>query len=129
MDASPSIASMDIETLVQEHAALKIKIEQLERTLNEVRASVGHAPNENDVVSDSDKIKLDVSGQIFVTTLGTLRKLPETMLAAMFSGNWTLPIEKDGPVFLDRDPFVFGILLQYLREYPDSALALRELPM
>lgn len=127
MDISTSLAAehdcIDVNTLLRELAELKDKVPQLETALKMSSA------DKSDLVlhSDSDKVKVDVGGHIFVTSLGTIRKIPESMLATMFSGNWTLDIDRDGTVFLDRNPAAFATLLQYLRDYPHSVLCLHDL--
>lgn len=103
-----------------DHEAMKARIEQLESVLaalqSHAKLDVAAAP--------SNKIKFDVGGQHFATTVETLTKLPNTYFAAMFSGNWALELDSEGFVFLDRDPILFGIILQYLRTYPHVAFDL-----
>ena len=54
-------------------------------------------------------VKLNVGGKIFKTTLNTLRKDPDSMLSAMFSGRYELkPDEEDGAYFIDRNGELFG---------------------
>lgn len=62
----------------------------------------------------SDKIKLDVGGKFFSTTLRTL-KCKDGFFRAKFSGNFLLEPEEDGSYFIDRDPFTFRHILNYLR--------------
>ena len=65
---------------------------------------------------DNTIVHLNVRGTRFVTTLGTLRKYPDSFLGAMFSGRHSnLKSDETGAVFLDRDPMLFGIALQFLR--------------
>eukprot|EP01032_Pedospumella_encystans_P010209 gene10209-11949_t len=61
------------------------------------------------------KVKLDVGGVKFTTSLTTLRRFPDTMLGAMFSGRHALPVDEDGYHFIDRDGTHFGHILNYLR--------------
>ena len=63
-----------------------------------------------------NKIKLDIGGQMFTTSLLTLTKDPESMLAAMFSGRHKLRQEGDGSYFIDRDGVHFRYILNYLRD-------------
>ena len=42
------------------------------------------------------KIKLDVGGHRFTTSLTTLRRFPDTMLGAMFSGRHTFHFDEEG---------------------------------
>lgn len=63
-----------------------------------------------------NKIKLDIGGQMFTTSLLTLTKDPDSMLAAMFSGRHKLRQENDGSYFIDRDGAHFRYILNYLRD-------------
>lgn len=49
------------------------------------------------------RIKLDVGGHVYTTSLLTLTRESDSMLAAMFSGRHELLKEEDGCVFIDRD--------------------------
>lgn len=49
------------------------------------------------------RIKLDVGGHVYTTSLLTLTRESDSMLAAMFSGRHELIREEDGCVFIDRD--------------------------
>ncbi|ORX85438.1 POZ domain-containing protein [Basidiobolus meristosporus CBS 931.73] len=71
----------------------------------------------------SSKIVLNVGGQLFTTSLTTLRSVPESMISAMFSPEWSQTI-KTGEAseeaveevpFIDRDPILFRVILHYLR--------------
>jgi len=61
------------------------------------------------------KIKLDVGGTIFATSLTTLT-LKDSYFVSMFSGRWELKPQEDGSYFIDRDPFVFRHILNFLRD-------------
>ncbi|XP_034563030.1 BTB/POZ domain-containing protein KCTD21-like [Notolabrus celidotus] len=77
-----------------------------------------------------DPVSLNVGGEIYTTTLGTLTRCQDSMLGAMFNGQ--IPVLRDnrGNVFIDRDGKVFRYILNYLRssslDLPDgfSELAL-----
>ena len=63
-------------------------------------------------------ISLNVGGTIFVTSVATLTKDPNSMLASMFGGATELPpARKDGHgnYFVDRDPETFRVILSFLR--------------
>ena len=62
-------------------------------------------------------IKLNVGGTLFTTTVATLTKYPDSMLAIMFNPERRRAAEKDdnGNFFLDRDPKAFRVILQFLR--------------
>ncbi|XP_078585334.1 uncharacterized protein LOC144867321 [Branchiostoma floridae x Branchiostoma japonicum] len=58
---------------------------------------------------------LNVGGRHFTTSLSTLRKREDSMLAAMFSGRHHVATDKDGRYFIDRDGTNFGHILNFLR--------------
>ena len=62
------------------------------------------------------KIKLDIGGQIFTTSIQTLQRDKDSMLAAMFSGRYELTKEQDGSYFIDRDGTFFRYILNFLRD-------------
>jgi len=64
--------------------------------------------------TQSRKIKLDVGGKIFCTSIATLSK-ETSMLSAMFSGQFPLEPGEDGSFFIDRNPKCFGLVLDHLR--------------
>ena len=76
-------------------------------------------------------VKLNVGGHHFTTSLQTLTKDPNSMLAAMFSGKFEMKPHEDGTFFIDRDGTHFRFILNYLRTgkltLPDGAKFLKEL--
>jgi len=71
--------------------------------------------NEKIMQYTSKKTRLDVGGKIFSCSIETLCK-EESFFSAMFSGRHTLEVDKfDGSYFIDRNPFYFEIILDYLR--------------
>jgi len=64
----------------------------------------------------SSRIQLNVGGKRFETSLGTLCMVPDSMLAAMFSGRHALTADEDGSYFIDRDGKHFGHILNFLRQ-------------
>ena len=68
-----------------------------------------------DQVHFSSIVKLDVGGQHFTTTVQTLTKDPNSMLAAMFSGKFEMKPSEDGSFFIDRDGTHFRFILNFLR--------------
>lgn len=76
-------------------------------------------------------IKLNVGGQHFTTSLHTLNKDPNSMLATMFSGKFEMKPSEDGAFFIDRDGTHFRFILNYLRTgklaLPANAAHLEEL--
>lgn len=82
-----------------------------------------------EAVQIPEKIKLDVGGQIFATTITTLTKIPNSFFGAMFSGRWPDKRDQDGCFFIDRDPSVFGMVIQFLRDYPHNKIVLSSLSL
>ncbi|XP_020512335.2 BTB/POZ domain-containing protein KCTD14 [Labrus bergylta] len=60
-------------------------------------------------------VQLNVGGHLFVTTVGTLKKHPESKLAELFSGNPKPRTDTQGRYFIDRDGAHFGAILEFLR--------------
>ena len=75
-------------------------------------------------------VKLNVGGCYFTTSLQTLTKDPNSMLGAMFSGNYGTRAGVDGAVFIDRDGTHFRFILNFLRSgkltLPEGATALAQ---
>jgi len=63
-----------------------------------------------------EKVRLNVGGNVFETSITTLKRDPQSMLAAMFSGRHSLVAEADGSYFIDRDGTHFRLILNYLRD-------------
>ncbi|XP_048255198.1 BTB/POZ domain-containing protein KCTD7-like isoform X2 [Haliotis rufescens] len=60
-------------------------------------------------------IDLNVGGRHLTTSLSTLTKYPDSMLATMFSGRQPVTQDKDGRYFIDVDGDVFIHVLNFLR--------------
>lgn len=79
----------------------------------------------------SSTVKLNVGGHTFTTSVQTLTKDPNSMLAAMFSGKFEMKPAEDGAFFIDRDGTQFRFILNYLRTgkltLPEGATFLKEL--
>eukprot|EP01006_Ploeotia_vitrea_P047159 TRINITY_DN67099_c2_g2_i4.p1 TRINITY_DN67099_c2_g2~~TRINITY_DN67099_c2_g2_i4.p1 ORF type:complete len:318 (+),score=63.42 TRINITY_DN67099_c2_g2_i4:83-1036(+) len=61
--------------------------------------------------SNNGKIRLDVGGTKFTTTVTTLTSAPDSYFAAMLNFN----DQQTEEFFIDRDPSLFNILLNFLR--------------
>ena len=76
-------------------------------------------------------VKLNVGGKRFTTSLQTLARDPNSMLAAMFSGRHEVETTEDGSFFIDRDGTYFRFILNYLRNgeliLPEGVTFLAEL--
>lgn len=81
----------------------------------------------------SSRVQLDIGGHKYTTSLTTLRKDSNSMLAAMFSGRHQLVNESDGSYFIDRDGTHFRYILNYLRDdfqvdtFPTDEVTLKEI--
>ena len=99
--------------------------------LRQEQESIDAMSKKLDQVHFSSTVKLDVGGQHFVTSVQTLRKDPNSMLAAMFSGKFDTKPSEDGSFFIDRDGTHFRFILNYLRTgkltLPEGATFLKEL--
>ncbi|CBI83240.1 BTB domain-containing protein [Caenorhabditis elegans] len=60
----------------------------------------------------SERVLLNVGGKKFETTVATLTRVSDTVLAVMVSDRWKTGDE----IFIDRDPKHFGKVLNYLRD-------------
>lgn len=60
-------------------------------------------------------VKLDVGGVLFTTSVHTLRKYPDSLLALLFSAQHKLNRNDSDYVFLDRNGKIFGYVLDWLR--------------
>uniref|UniRef100_A0A914Z3R4 Potassium channel tetramerisation-type BTB domain-containing protein n=1 Tax=Panagrolaimus superbus TaxID=310955 RepID=A0A914Z3R4_9BILA len=66
----------------------------------------------------SDLIEFNVGGQMFTTTFDTISFDKRSSLYMWYierKGAMHLTRDKNGAYFIDRDPYCFGILLNYLR--------------
>lgn len=80
------------------------------------------------------KIRLNVGGHNFETSIDTVTKDPQSVLGFMFSGRHPIKREADGSYFIDRDGTNFRHILNFLRDgessfstMPADVKALREL--
>lgn len=61
-------------------------------------------------------VHLNVGGAFFATSLDTLTRRQDTMLASMFSGRHPLLKDGSGRYFIDRDGAMFNYILNFLRD-------------
>ena len=99
--------------------------------LREEQESIDAMSKKLDQVHFSSTIKLNVGGQHFTTSVQTLTKDPNSMLAAMFSGRFDMKPSEDGSFFIDRDGTHFRFILNFLRTgkltLPEGATFIKEL--
>ena len=94
--------------------AFEILREETSRLCQE-QESIDAMSKKLDQVHFSSTVNLSVGGQHFTTSLQTLTKDPNSMLAAMFSGKFEMKPSKNGSFFIDRDRTHFRFILNFLR--------------
>jgi hypothetical protein len=62
------------------------------------------------------RVKLNIGGYRFETSVQALRRIPHTFFDAYFSGRYAQDVCDDGSIFVDRDGAHFGHVLQYMRD-------------
>ncbi|CAH1162973.1 unnamed protein product [Phaedon cochleariae] len=62
-----------------------------------------------------DILHLNVGGKRFSTSRQTLTLIPDTFFSALLSGRISSLRDEKGAIFIDRDPTVFSVILNYLR--------------
>ena len=122
------------QALIDAENYIKKGCEIIQREASRVRKeqeSINAMSKKLNQVHLSSTVKLNVGGQHFTTSVQTLRKDPDSMLAAMFSGKFEMKPSEDGSFFIDRDGTYFRFILNFLRNgvliLPDGATFLKEL--
>jgi BTB/POZ domain-containing protein KCTD7/14 len=91
--------------------------------------SISNNDNNNDINHQSlfpTVINLNVGGYLFTTSLSTLTKYEDSMLAVMFSGRHEIVRDDQGRYFIDRDGKYFRYILNFSRsnDLPPESVAL-----
>ena len=103
------MAAPPLEELTVDQLELQLRRETAIEQLQQLR----HKRQKRD---DTAIIRLNVGGRVFVTSRDTLTAVSGSMLASMFSGNFSPGALGDqGCIFVDRNPCLFEHLLEYLR--------------
>lgn len=68
------------------------------------------------IQGQSGRVRVNVGGHFYDTSLATLTKDAHSMLSAMFSGRYGLIQDADGSYFIDRDGTHFRYILNFLRD-------------
>ena len=102
-------AAFNLDALQRTVDGLRLQQETVQRELTELQSMMGN------LGQFKQRVKLNVGGIKFETTLSTLTRYPESMLGAMFSGRHDVPADDDGYVFIDRDGTHFRIILNFMR--------------
>lgn len=123
-----------LHVLIDEEAQFSVRTKNQWAKLEEAQALFEDQKTKMTVIShqQQSKVRLNIGGQRYETSMATLVKDGETMLAAMFSGLYCLPQDPvDNSFFIDRDGTHFRYILNYLRDgsfnAPTEPHLLREL--
>jgi hypothetical protein len=96
-----------LEQSLQEQAEemenAKVRYVELQTKMNQARKNL------------KDKIRLNIGGTVFVTSLDTMTLEKNTFFSAMFSEEFHQQPDDDGEYYVDRDPTYFRIILNHLR--------------
>jgi hypothetical protein len=96
-----------LEQSLQEQAEemenAKVRYVELQTKMNQARKNL------------KDKIRLNIGGTVFVTSLDTMTLEKNTFFSAMFSKEFHQQPDDDGEYYVDRDPTYFRIVLNHLR--------------
>jgi hypothetical protein len=98
-------AALIIKNAEEQYATMRTEINEWEKEKEKIAK----------IQQFESEIKLDVGGSRFTTSLTTLRRFPDSMIGAMFSGRHSLDLNKDGYFFIDRDGTHFRYILNFLR--------------
>lgn len=111
----------DDEVLLWEKLQLmKDEKERLQKEIdimNSTVAATATATATSADVKNDDIIEIDAGGKIIRALRSTLTLAPDTMFTYMFSGRWeeSLKRNSNGNIFLDHDPELIEIIVNYLR--------------
>lgn len=95
--------------------ARRAQLEQEQATLVQEQAQLEKVQSSLATCTNLDKIiMLNVGGRKFACAASTLSKIPDTFLCALASDKWQ---GSKKPIFIDRDPELFCIVLTFLRTY------------
>jgi WD40 repeat protein len=112
--ASQEILESERGQLQKEKDALRAEYAHLQRMKEEFEQEKALLKDLNE--RTSGMIELNVGGTLLTTSRKTLCSVPGSRLEALFSGNYVVEKDKDGRIFLDREPNYFKYVLNWLRE-------------
>ena len=106
-----------------------IHLKEKDKLLKEMQNAIDQSYRQQQMESERDKsvifamnsmadtrIKLDIGGHVYATSVSTLTKDPQSMLTAMISGRHSIKKQEDGSYFFDRDGTHFRYILNFLRD-------------
>ena len=109
----------DIRRIRQKWKNLTDGRKQLKNDKNKLRTEKNKSKKTTKMV---DIIRLNVGGEIIMTTRASLVRIPTSILAVLFNGRWEQKINNDinGNLFLDFNPVLFRHLLERLRTWSND---------
>ena len=105
--------SLDLDALQRAVDGLRTQQESVQRERAELQSM--KATVEENLAQFKRRVKLNVGGSKFETTLTTLTRYPDSMLGSMFSGRHEVPPDEEDYIFIDRDGTHFRTILNFLR--------------
>ena len=110
----------DLDSFVEK---IQKEVEDLDKKKKEVEEAQKFETIKNKLETTAknakEKVKLNIGGKIFTTSLTTLNQVNGTFFSAMFSEQFNTEPDEDGEYFIDRDSVYFSIILNHLR-YPNQ---------
>jgi len=105
------------EKLVLALAEERIRLLELKKEVDTLKKSWEsfQSNSSNLQIQFPNKIKLDIGGKCFTTTLNTLTIVGGSFFSGMFSGKFPVQVDSNGSYFVDRDPELFPYILNFLR--------------
>jgi hypothetical protein len=118
-------SAIDIQSTTSQSRAQKVaaEIQRIEDELNndenQLKTDREKFEEEKQIpkfIDNLDVIRLNVGGEILMTTRQTLTNIPKSTLSILFNGRWEhkLQTDQDGNIFFDFNPIVFRHLLDQL---------------
>lgn len=86
-------------------------------------------PLSSEAAARSSRVRINVGGQLFETTVSILTRDRFSLLASICSANSSIKQDEDGAYFFDRDWWVFRYILSFLRDgkLPDKVELLQQI--
>jgi WD40 repeat protein len=103
LHASIDLRERDLE---EREEALQKKVEEYNKLKTRISTIV---------LNNNEKIKLNIGGTIFETTLQTITSDKESFFTGMFSEEFGHKCDEKGEYFIDRNPLQFSTILDHLR--------------
>lgn len=93
----------------------KLKLEE-SKSSSSIVVDLPKISSENKLKQSNDIVTINVGGKLFTTRKSTLTSYSSSILCAILNGKHTVSYDKDGNIFIDRDPKLFEYILNYLRD-------------